>query len=139
MTIMKIKDIYNKYQEQILYIIFGFFTTLISIAVFAFFSKVIFLDELIANILSFIAAVFFAFVTNRKWVFSYKKQESFLKQLLLFYLGRLFTLIIEEAILFVFVSYLHFDALIIKTVSQVVVIILNYIISKIFIFKKPQE
>ena len=129
-------DFYKKYKEQILYLFFGGLTTLISIGVFAFFTKVIPLDELIANIISWVIAVLFAFVTNRLWVFESAKDKGIIKQILSFYAGRLATLGVEEVLLLVFIKLLSLNSIAVKTTAQIVVIILNYIISKIFIFKK---
>ncbi|MBQ8648602.1 MAG: GtrA family protein [Clostridia bacterium] len=129
-------DNYKKYKEQILYLFFGGLTTLISIGVFAFFTKVIPLDELIANIISWVIAVLFAFVTNRLWVFESAKDKGIIKQILSFYAARLATLGVEEVLLLVFIKLLSLNSIAVKTTAQIVVIILNYIISKIFIFKK---
>lgn len=131
-----ILDFYKKYKEQILYLFFGGLTTLISIGVFVFFTKVIPLDELIANIISWVIAVLFAFVTNRLWVFESAKDKGIIKQILSFYAGRLATLGVEEVLLLVFIKLLSLNSIAVKTTAQIVVIILNYIISKIFIFKK---
>ena len=132
---MDIKKLYNRNKEIILYLAFGMVTTVISISVFWFFTSVIPLNELVANVISFIAAVFFAFLTNRKWVFNVSHKQGFFKDAVKFYLGRLLTLLIEEVIIFVFIILLSFDSLTVKITAQIVVIILNYIISKIFVFK----
>ncbi len=132
---MKIKNVYTKNREIIHYLFFGGITTAISIAVFDFSIAIIKLDVLIANIISFIVAVFFAFVTNRKWVFTQKEKQPFLRSMLLFYSSRVSTLIIEELILFIFTKILSFDGIVVKICAQIVVIILNYIISKFIVFK----
>ena len=79
----------------------------------------------------------FAFLTNRVWVFASPTDniKDFMKQMLSFYSGRIITLVIEEAILLVFINMLGFGSLLVKIVAQVVVILLNYVISKLFIFK----
>ena len=96
------------------------------------------INELIANVLSWIITVMFAFLTNRVWVFDSKTEGmgEFLKQMTSFYGGRVITLVIEEAILLVFITWLGFPSMIIKIIAQVVVIVLNYIISKLLIFRK---
>lgn len=126
---------YARYKEQLLYLFFGALTTAVSIGVYALFTQVIPCDALIANVISWIFAVLFAFLTNRTWVFQAEGQ-SFLRQLLTFYLGRVATLLVEEAMLFVFVKLLHMDGMVIKLIAQVVIVILNYVISKLFIFRK---
>ncbi len=123
-------------REIILYLIFGFLTTVISILVFALFTEVIPLNELIANIISFIIAVLFAFLTNRRWVFKNNDKQPFLLQGIKFYSARLITLFIEELIIFIFITLLSLNALAVKAIAQIVIIILNYILSKVFVFKK---
>lgn len=130
--------IYNRYREQILYIVFGVLTTAVSILVYAVFTEWISMDELIANIISWVIAVMFAFVTNRIWVFRSNENgaAAVLRQMLTFYAGRVLTLLIEELMLWVFVKELSFNGLAVKTAAQLVVIVLNYIISKLLIFKR---
>ena len=132
------KPFYSKNKEMLLYLFFGGLAFLVSIGTFAFFEKILRFNELIANVLSWIITVLFAFVTNRKWVFSKNKKSkplSFGNQILRFYTGRIATLVVEECILFVFVTEMCFNSIIIKTVAQIIVILLNYVISKVWIFK----
>lgn len=126
---------YRKYKELLLYIFFGALTTLVSIGSFALLAKVFLWDALAANVLSWFLSVFTAFVTNRTWVFPSGARKRFLPQMLSFYLGRTATLGAEELLLFVFVTLLQQDAMVVKLLSQIVILILNYIISKLFIFK----
>ncbi|MBP3653803.1 MAG: GtrA family protein [Oscillospiraceae bacterium] len=126
---------YVKYKEQLLYLFFGGLTTVVSIASFALFAEWMHVDALIANVFSWILAVAFAFVTNRTWVFQSDEDESILKQLTTFVGGRLATLGMEELILLVFANLLQFDALLIKVVAQILVVVANYVISKLFVFK----
>ena len=130
------RPFYKKYKEQLLYLLFGGLTTVVSIGVFALFTEAIPLDELVANILSWIFAVLFAFVTNRTWVFQGAKTENLWKQMLTFYAGRLATLLVEELMLLVLVKWLLLNAMAVKLAAQVVIVILNYVISKLFIFRK---
>jgi len=128
--------LYKKHKEVLLYLFFGGLAFIVSISTFYFFNTVCGLNELVANVISWIITVSFAFLTNRKWVFkpSDKEKEGFWGQALRFFSGRIFTLIVEEVILFVFVTRLSFDSLLIKVIAQIVVIVLNYIISKLFVF-----
>ncbi|MBQ4036762.1 MAG: GtrA family protein [Clostridia bacterium] len=130
-----LQPFYLKHKEKLLYLFFGGLTTLISIAVFALFTKLIPLNVLLANVLSWVIAVLFAFVTNRTWVFQPDPSQGVIKQMLLFYLGRVATLLVEEVILLCFVELLTFDEMIVKVAAQILVIILNYVISKILVFK----
>ena len=131
-------DLYAKYKSILLYIFFGGLTTVISIASFILFSLIV--DELISNIISWILAVAFAFVTNRVWVFnSQAKGKDIFKEMLSFYSGRLITLGLEEAILLIFVTWLQFNGTIIKIIAQFIVLVGNYLISKCITFKKGER
>ncbi len=133
--------IYKKHKETIMYLIFGFLTFLVGIVTFAIFESVCGYNELISNVLSWIIAVLFAFVTNRKWVFESRtdsKQESY-RQIIHFFEGRLITLAIEELIIFIFVTKLSFNSIVIKVIAQIIIIILNYIISKMWVFKESAK
>ena len=129
---------YAKHKEVLLYLFFGALTTIVSIGTFSIFTYVIPLDELFANIISWIFAVLFAFLTNRKWVFQ-PTNQPFFQQMVSFYLGRVSTLLAEEVILLIFVKWLLWDAMLIKIVCQFIVVVLNYVISKLFIFKPSQK
>lgn len=129
---------YKKYKEVILYLFFGGLAFVVSIVTYAFFNVFCEMNELIANFISWIITVTFAYFTNRIWVFesSVNTTKKFVIEMISFFEGRLVTLVIEEAILFVFITLLTFNSLFIKVIAQVVVIILNYIISKLWIFNK---
>ena len=127
---------YKKHKEVLLYLLFGGLTTVVSIVTFALFIA-LGINELIANVLSWILAVLFAYVTNRTWVFSSDAETkgAVIREMISFFGGRLATLLVEEAILAVFITWLGFPAMWVKVVAQVVVIVLNYVISKFFVFK----
>ena len=129
---------YQKHREVLLYLFFGFVTTVISVSVYWLGADVLGVDPLIANVFSWILAVLVAFLSNRTYVFhaETENREVFLKQILSFYGGRVFTLLVEELILFVGIKLLAFPNLPVKIVAQVVIVILNYVISKLFVFKK---
>ena len=137
----KISKLFKQYKEIISYLFFGGCTTLVSIVVFWYFSGVLDLNEHPANIISWIAAVMFAFLTNRIWVFNAptKTPLEFVKQMLSFYAGRLLTLLLEEIILLVFVTVMNLNEMAIKIMAQFVVIVLNYVISRLFIFGKKDS
>ena len=129
-------NILSKYKELILYLFFGALTFLVSISTYYLFYKILLINDLIANIFSWIIAVSFAFLTNRLWVFNAHvlTLQEFLGQMIKFYSGRLFTLALEELILLIFVIILTFPSMLVKIIAQIIVIILNYIISKKIIF-----
>ena len=135
---VKIKELYFKYKEVINYLFFGGCTFLVSIISFYLFNKVFTLNEHVANVLSWILAVSFAYVTNKKYVFESKTSEKkdLLKEITSFVSARILTLVMEEIILLIGVNMLNIDSMIVKIVAQVVVIVSNYFLSKLFIFKK---
>ena len=133
----KIKELYFKYKEVINYLIFGVLTTVVSITVFYVFNKPLGLNEHVANIISWLCAVLFAYITNKLFVFESKTadRKELIKEIISFYGARLLTLGIEEAILFIGVSLLKIDSMFVKVAAQFIVIVANYVLSKLFIFK----
>lgn len=127
---------YEKHKELLLYVFFGGCTTLISIGSFVLFDSVLGMNALLANVLSWVLAVGFAYITNRIWVFcSRTKGRSLWQEVVAFYSGRLLTLGIEEALLLIFVTWLDLNSTMVKIVAQVAVLVGNYLISKFLIFR----
>ncbi len=140
---MKIKNLYRKYEEIIVYLIVGGLTTLLNILAYFVFTHTFLnpenaLELQIAEVLSWTVSVLFAYYTNRKYVFKKKNSTSF-KEFISFISARITTLLIEMLIMYVFVSCLHFNDQIIKIIAQVVVIVLNYIFSKFIVFKTKEN
>ena len=145
--IEKILNLYKKHEEIVNYIIVGGLTTVISVA-----SKWLLLftildatkaDQLqIAIIISWVCAVSFAYITNRIFVFK-SKDKNITKEMIMFIGSRLTTLLLEMFIMWFFVTFLKLDSkiwIVIWTiVSQVLILVFNYILSKFFIFKKTQD
>ena len=133
-----IKELFNKYKEPISYLFFGGCTFVVSIASFYVLYSVLYLNEHVANVISWILAVSFAYITNKIFVFGSKTKDvkGLFKEILSFFSARLLTLGMEEVILFVGVDLMHVDTMLVKIVGQVIVIISNYFLSKLFIFKK---
>lgn len=139
----KIKELYNKYKEIINYLIFGVLTTVVSlvvyyISVFTFLNPDNPIQLQIANILSWIAGVTFAYITNRKFVFQSKEQNK-LKEATKFVASRIVTLILDMVIMWFGVTILHENDKIIKLLSQVIVVISNYVFSKLIVFKENKK
>ena len=133
-------ELYKKYKEIINYLIFGVLTTVVSLAtyyicVFTFLNPENPVELQIANIISWIFAVLFAYITNRKYVFE-SKEKNLIKEGIKFTGSRLITLFLDMLVMWLGVTVLKFSDTIIKIVSQVLIIIGNYIISKLFVFKK---
>lgn len=136
----KVLNLYRRYKEVINYLIFGVLTTIISLVVY-YGLVFILLDasraiELqIANIISWIAGVIFAYVTNRKFVFD-SKNKDIIKEVSSFFGARIITLIMDMVIMMVGVTLLKGNDKVWKLISQVIVIVSNYLFSKIFVFKR---
>lgn len=134
-----IRSLYKKYNEIINYLIIGFLTTIVSLGSYYIFTHT-FLDNSIigiqiANVLSWICAVTFAYVTNRKIVFK-SRNKNILKEMTGFFGSRIFSLLVEMISMFVMTTLLHINDMIAKIVCQVIVTVLNYVLSKIFVFRK---
>lgn len=139
----KIKQLYLKYKELINYLIFGVLTTVVSLATYYALVLTILdanvpLELQLANIISWITCVTFAYITNRKYVFA-PTNKSLIKEIIEFYSARLLALFIDMGLMFIFVSTLHFNDKIIKLIIQVIIIIVNYILSKLIVFKKEKK
>ena len=133
---------YKEYKDILLYLFFGVLTTLVNFVVFFLLGeKVAGLNVHIANSVAWVAGVAFAYVTNRTWVFKEHAdtRDGIIKEVLSFTGGRLFTYGFEEAMLLIFVTWLKFDEVIIKIIAAIGVVVLNYIISKVIVFRKGKN
>ena len=129
-------------REVISYLIIGVLTTIVSLVSYYLLTTYILnpdkpIELQIANVLSWILSVTFAYFTNRKYVFR-SNDKNVLKEGMKFYSARLLTLFMDMLIMFVFVSLMCINYKIIKLLSQVVVVIANYVISKFMVFKKSK-
>ena len=142
----KLKSLFLKYREQIAYLFFGGVTTLVNIAAYAVLSRVG-LSTGVANAIAWALSVLVAYVTNRLWVFESKSRgAAAAKEFLSFVACRLGTGLMDEAIMVLGVDKLgpmlvspeRLDlwGLGVKVFSNILVIILNYVFSKAFIFRK---
>lgn len=132
---LKIKKLYSKYEEIINYIIVGAFTTLVSLL--SYYLVLLFTNYMIATIISWICAVIFAFIFNRKNVFKSSNlniKEEFVK----FVGSRLFTLLVEMIIMYLLVDIINISEELSKIVLQFITLTLNYILSKLFVFKNKE-
>lgn len=134
---MIIKNLVNlcmKYKEVLNYIIFGVLTTVVNWIVFQLCIEIFSMNWSIANVIAWIFAVIFAYVTNRIIVFQ-SSSPHVIKELLLFVQFRLISLILEMLIMFVLIEMISFEPFASKIVTSVVVVIANYIFSKAVIFR----
>lgn len=128
----------ENYREILLYLFFGGMTFLISVVSYMFLLYITSFRAVVANIISWITAVIFAFVTNCKFVFvcEVKDRGKFIIRLAHFLEARVFTLFIEEIIIWLFIERMGMPDLVIKIMAQTIVIIVNYILSRLWIFKE---
>ena len=139
----KIIEIYKRHKEIINYVIVGGLTTVVSMALF-YGSTWTFLDgnnpiELqIANVISWVGAVLFSYIANRLFVFESKNPKIF-KEITAFVSSRVVTLLLDMGTMFLLSSVLHINYNFSKIVAMVLVTVGNYVISKIFVFKKGKE
>lgn len=132
----KIISIYKNNKEIINYIIVGALTTLVSILSYYLFRFII-KNYVILSIISWICAVSFAYITNRTFVFE-SKNENIITELSKFFSCRLLTLGLEVSLMTLFVSGFHINDMISKIVLQFVILVLNYILSKLFVFRNKK-
>ena len=134
----KISEIYIKYKEFILYIVFGILTTVVSISSYYVCSEILNIHYLVSNIISWVLAVIFAYFTNRVWVFESKSKNTsdILKEMLTFVNCRLLSGVIDMATMFVLVGAIHINDKYAKVFTQFIVVVLNYVFSKLIVFKK---
>jgi len=135
----KIIELMKKYRQIILYLIFGVLTTLINIVAYWLFAHPLSLGTLASTILAWLTSVFFAFFTNKSIVFESRGKKRFLFELFTFLGSRVLTGVIDLAIMFVFVDVLLLNDMVIKIVSNIIVIVLNYVLSKFIVFRKKSE
>lgn len=133
-------NIYYKNTEFWNYVIVGLLTTVVSLLVYFICTRT-FLDVndpfqlQLANIISWIAALIFAYITNRIFVFK-SKNKNIVKEFTMFTGSRLMTLVLDMLTMFIVVSLLKGSDIVGKIISQVIVTVTNYLLSKIFVFKK---
>lgn len=138
----KVKELIKKVctKEVILYVVFGVLTTIVSLVTYyicvgTFLNAENAIQLQIANIIAWIISVAFAYITNRKFVFESTNTNK-LGEATKFVTSRIATLLMDMFIMFLGVTLLKLNDGIIKIISQVIVIVANYVFSKIFVFKK---
>lgn len=126
-----------KYKSSILYLFFGALTTVVNILVYSLAYYILDFNNVSSNIISWILSVLFAFFTNKVFVFKsecgYKKTIS---ELIKFFVCRILSGVFETVMMVVLVDMLFFNALIVKIILTVIVVLANYFFSKKIIFAK---
>ena len=125
----------NFKKEILNYIIFGIFTSIVNIGTYLLLTDVFNVYYVFANIFAWIISVFFAYFTNRTWVFE-SENKNIIKEISMFYSARLFTGVIDTSLMILFIDVLSLENTFSKLATAVVIIVLNYLFSKKIIFKK---
>ena len=133
-----IRELYKKYKSLIFYVIFGALTTVINFVLYWLLYDILGVSNVLSNIVAWSGAVTVAFLTNKNLVFgsSSWKKDVVIGEFVKFISARLTTGGIDLLFMFVTVDLLGWNALIMKILANVIVIILNYILSKLIVFKK---
>lgn len=134
---IKMKKLLEKYKDIIPYAMFGILTTFVNIVSYWICARLLKSSVTVATVIAWIFAVLFAYVTNRNWVFHSEAEEvgAVVKEMAYFFVCRLATGIVDWLCMFVFADKLKLNDVVIKTLANIFVIILNYAASKIVIFK----
>ena len=137
------RELLKKYREQISYLVVGGLTTAVSLLTYYVCTKTFLNPEIplqlqAANVISWICAVAFAYVTNRRYVFR-SRAENKVQEAAKFVLSRVTTLLMEMAIMWLGVTALGVNDRIVKLVAQVVIILANYVLSKLLVFRKKEK
>ena len=148
--IERLRGLFTRYREQIAYLFFGAVTTAVNIACYFILHSVLGLDSDIANAIAWVVAVLVAYVTNRRWVFdSHTTGKAALREFAAFIGARAVTGVMDQGIMHLAVKVIGPKLIApaytqlwdngMKLASNVLVIILNYVFSKLFIFRKKDE
>lgn len=143
MNMKVVIDIYKKYKELIKYLFVGVATTIVSLIIYYVCVLTVFdpkkaIELQIANIMSWIGAVIFAYITNRKFVFE-SKNPNIIKEIIAFVGARLLTLFMDMFLMFFLVTCMNVNDKISKLLVQCIVMVANYLFSKILVFRKQQQ
>lgn len=128
----------KKFRELFLYLIFGGLTTVINVLVYFLLARIFSVNYQVSTVIAWIFSVLFAFFTNKLFVFESKNKSrrENLREVLSFFAFRILSLGIDMASMYLMVQICKFDDLFSKIIANIVVVIVNYLFSKLFIFKK---
>ncbi|CEI73904.1 MULTISPECIES: GtrA family protein [Romboutsia] len=131
-------DILKKYRESIMYLVFGGLTVGVNIATYIGLTRIIELNYMVANIIAWIVAVIFAYITNKFFVFESNNTELkfLIKEFTSFVSCRLLSGVMEMILMYVMIDMMGINDFITKIFTNILVIVLNYVLSKVIIFKK---
>ncbi|GAD16733.1 GtrA family protein [Lentilactobacillus otakiensis] len=133
----QIKQLYYKYEEVISYLFWGIMTTAVNVLIFSGLHIFTNMNYMINNFIAWVISVLFAYITNKAYVF-HSPSKSFLsdlKEMTSFFGGRVATLVVEWILLWIGITLMHQNQILVKILENIVVIILNYFWSKWAVFK----
>lgn len=138
MLMQKMLKLYNRYRSFVLYVFFGVCTTIINIAAYTLCARVFGMGTVSANVTAWIAAVAAAYITNKIWVFESRAwtTKAVIYEIVTFAACRATTGAMDVAIMYVSVDLLGFQDIMMKVISNALVIVLNFLFSKLVIFKR---
>ena len=138
---MDLKSMIKQYRDVIPYLFFGICTTLVNVAVYWICAHPLNLETMVSTIIAWFLAVLFAYFTNRKWVFHSEAHDksSVLKEIVSFFGCRIATGIVDWLCMFLFVDLLFLNDVVVKFAANILVIVLNYIASKLVIFRRKEN
>lgn len=137
-----IKGLYLEYKEVINYLIFGVLAMIVNFVSYYIFAKMLNLDEVISSGLSWFCSVLFAYITNKLFVFESKTDtlKAFFIEMISFFLARIISgALCDVGTFALMVKVFHINDIFSKIVTQVMVVIVNYLFSKLIIFRKKKE
>lgn len=134
----KLEGLVRKYKSILLYVFFGIWTTAVNVIFYDVFYNRFRVSNIFSTIIAWVAAVMFAFITNKLFVFNSKSfgWKTLKYELFTFVTCRLLTGILDMGIMIVSVDLMHGNGTIWKLISNIFVVILNYVASKLVIFKR---
>ena len=137
----KLADWYREHKEGMRYLIFGGLTTIVNIIAYAVLYYVFNIENATSNVIAWVLGATFAYITNKLYVFNSRveNKKELLREIIYFYGCRLLTLVIDEGIMIITVDKLEWNALFMKIIANIIVIILNFVFSKIIIFKNKKN
>lgn len=133
----KMLELAKKYEDILSYLFFGVLTTVVNYVVYLPCYNVLGLSSAVSNVIAWVAAVAFAYLTNKPFVFKSHdwSMKTVLPELTKFLACRVGSGVLETVMLLVCVDWLDWDGNVLKIVTSVLVVVLNYIGSKLLVFK----
>ena len=134
----RVLRLYKQHRSFVFYVFFGFCTTIINISTFCFCNLFFLFTTLPSTAIAWVSANLFAYLTNRRWVFgsSAKNIINVIVEMITFFICRLGTGLVDVVFMYLFVDVINMNGVFMKAFSNVIMIILNYVASKMVVFRK---